>query len=64
MKQLQMNKYMSSLRTVFEDGSPGLRFLPRFISSDGGLLSAPNPNPLDLGMYSMGSARLSKSKKI
>ena len=58
MKQLQMNKYIVSLHTVFEDGSPGLRFLPRFNSSDGGLLSAPNPNPLDLGMYSMGSARL------
>ena len=53
-----MNKYMLKLRTVFEDGSPGLRFFPLFISSDGGLLSAPNPNPLDLGIYSMGSARL------
>ena len=60
-----MTILLVSLRTVFDDGSPGLRFLPRFNSSDGGLLSAPNPNPLDLGMYTMGSARLQlKLKKI
>lgn len=46
------------LPTFFEEESPGLRFLPCIMSSVGGLLSAPNPNPLDLGMYSMGSARL------
>ena len=52
----KMNIY--SVPTFLEAESPGLRLFPSIISSVGGLLSAPKPNPFDLGMYSMGSVRL------
>ena len=44
--------------TLLKAVSPGFRFFPSPFSFAGGLLSAPKPNPLDLGMYSIGSARL------